>query len=82
MTSERDVSGDTMRHISFVSGEGEPKKTNHFAREAFSPRHAIAGVTNAGEIRGCIQKFPDWPSGARTQMVQLSATSCRFIAIL
>jgi hypothetical protein len=33
-------------------------------------------------LRGCIQKFPDWPLGARLQMVQLSATRCSCIAIL
>jgi hypothetical protein len=34
-------------------------------------------------IRGCIQKFPDWPPGAtELQMVQLSATRCSCIAIL
>jgi hypothetical protein len=33
-------------------------------------------------IRGCMQKFPDWPPRARTQMVQLSATMCSCIAIL
>jgi hypothetical protein len=33
-------------------------------------------------IRECTQKFPDWPPGARTAMVQLSATRCSCIAIL
>jgi hypothetical protein len=34
-------------------------------------------------LRGCIQKFPDWPPGARElQIVQLSATRCSCIAIL
>jgi len=34
------------------------------------------------QIRGCIQKFPDWPPGGELQMVQLSATRCSCIAIL
>jgi hypothetical protein len=33
-------------------------------------------------VRGCIRKFPDWTTGARTQMVQFSATRCRCIDIL
>jgi len=33
--------------------------------------------------RGCIQKFPDWPSGERTaKRTPLSATRCSCIAIL
>jgi hypothetical protein len=34
------------------------------------------------EVRGCIQKFPDWPPGAELQMEQLSATRCSCITIL
>jgi hypothetical protein len=37
---------------------------------------------NSGDIRGCIHKFTDWPPGARTAMVQLSATRCSCIAIV
>jgi hypothetical protein len=34
-------------------------------------------------IRECIQKFPDWPPGARTaQIVKLCATRCSCFAIL
>jgi hypothetical protein len=33
-------------------------------------------------IRRCIQKFPDWPPGARTEMVHLSAPRFCCIAIL
>jgi hypothetical protein len=39
-------------------------------------------MTVGGSVRGCIQKFPDWPPGARTAMVQLSAIRCCCIAIL
>jgi hypothetical protein len=38
-------------------------------------------LSDTNSIRGCIQKFPDWPPGART-LVQLSATRCSCIAIL
>jgi hypothetical protein len=31
---------------------------------------------------GCIQKFPDWPLELELQMLQLSATRCKCIAIL
>jgi hypothetical protein len=34
------------------------------------------------DLRGCIQKFPDWPPGARTSNGKLSATRCSCIAIL
>jgi hypothetical protein len=34
------------------------------------------------DLRGCIQKFPDWPPGARTTKVQFSAIRCSCIAIL
>jgi hypothetical protein len=33
-------------------------------------------------IRGCIQKFPDWPPGARTAMAEISASRCSCVAIL
>jgi hypothetical protein len=34
-------------------------------------------------VRGCIQKFPDWPPGARTANgIQLSATRRIYISIL
>jgi len=33
-------------------------------------------------LRGCNQKFPDWPSGARTANDKLSAPRCSCIAIL
>jgi len=33
-------------------------------------------------IRGCNQKFPDWPPGSRTANGELSATRCSCIAIL
>jgi hypothetical protein len=33
-------------------------------------------------VRGCIQKFLDWPPGATMQVVGLSATKCSCIAIL
>jgi hypothetical protein len=44
------------------------------------PLHAF--LQQRDGIRGCIQKFPDWPPGARMQMVQLPATRCSCIAIL
>jgi hypothetical protein len=37
---------------------------------------------NFSKILGCTQRFPDWPPGARLQMVQLFATRCSCIAIL
>jgi hypothetical protein len=33
-------------------------------------------------LRGCVQKFPDWPPEMRTEMVQLSTTRRSSIAIL
>jgi hypothetical protein len=48
----------------------------------------IVFIGSSEEVRllfdagGCIQKFPDWPPGAKLQMLQLSAASCRCIAIL
>jgi hypothetical protein len=38
--------------------------------------------SNFGIVRGCIQKFPDWPPGARTANDTVSATRCSCIAIL
>jgi hypothetical protein len=43
----------------------------------------ICWSTAVSNVRGCIQKFPDWPPGARElQMLQLSAIRCSYIAIL
>jgi len=33
--------------------------------EAFH-NNSSPSVTIVGDVRGCIQKFPDWPPGART----------------
>jgi hypothetical protein len=38
---------------------------------------------NGGQIRGSIQKFPDWTPGARTANgIQVFATKCSYVSVL
>jgi hypothetical protein len=45
-------------------------------------RSAVTECLPQLHMRGCIQKFPDWPPAARLHVVQLSATRCSCVAIL
>jgi hypothetical protein len=53
-------------------------------RTAGRERRGPMGTSGSRQvIRGYIQKFPDWPPGARTgNGIQLSATRCTCIAVL
>jgi hypothetical protein len=57
-------------------------KTNTSHMVFFTNKRFRFRIIQNGQTLGCIQKFPDWPPGARTAMVQLSATRCSCIAIM